>query len=372
LTDREPASIVSILVGEVRSALSEELKASASGIPFQVGFVDCSGGLLTLELWAKNPARGLDDSFEDGRLGWDYEGRQGKAEIISVLPQLSTLHAWMEEGKAPRTGDIVFVNPPRYLEIIHRLWHQSEVGTRAAAWELGLNGNSFHPELALDGERFGELRPAQKEVFRLVGWDASYLWGPPGTGKTTTLGYLLAEYLRARKASRILLISSMNVAVDTALLKTDERVRSLFPKDPRPPLLRFGSRFDPAKYEHCPHLIPVRDKSQIGLYEQHLKSVPSPSDPERYRIWRKKLDMIRERFAEERRLHLKTARVAGMTATYAVSLFDESDTWSRTARNFSRSPRAALSGTRCQAASRSATSVPDKYRFASVPGPQDR
>lgn len=97
--EREPASIVSIRVGEVRSALSEELKASATGIPFQVGFVACSGGLLTLELWAKNPARGLDDSFEDGRLGWDCEGRKGKAEIISVLPQLSTLHAWMEEGK---------------------------------------------------------------------------------------------------------------------------------------------------------------------------------------------------------------------------------------------------------------------------------
>ena len=27
-----------------------------------------------------------------------------------------------------------------------------KVGARAMAWELGLNGNSFHPELALDGE----------------------------------------------------------------------------------------------------------------------------------------------------------------------------------------------------------------------------
>ncbi|MGC2659223.1 MAG: DEAD/DEAH box helicase [Bryobacteraceae bacterium] len=191
------------------------------------------------------------------------------------------------------------------------------------AWELGLNSNSFHPELALDGERFGELRPAQKEAYRLVGWDASYLWGPPGTGKTTTLGYLLAEYLRARKTSRILLISSTHVAVDTALLKTDERARLVFPKDPRPPLLRFGSRFDPARYENCKHLIPVRDKSQIGVYERHLQDVPSPGDPERYRIWRKKLDAIREKFTEERRYHLKTARLAAMTATYAVSQFDE-------------------------------------------------
>ncbi|MDQ2777030.1 MAG: AAA family ATPase [Acidobacteriota bacterium] len=62
-----------------------------------------------------------------------------------------------------------------------------------------------------------------------MGWDASYLWGPPGTGKTTTLGYLVAEYLQARKASRILLVSSTNVASDTALLSVDERVKSLFP-----------------------------------------------------------------------------------------------------------------------------------------------
>ncbi len=255
----------------MRSALAEELKASAGGIPFQVGFVACSGGLVTLELWAKNPSRGLDESFEDGRLGWDWEGRKGSAEVISVVPQVSTLHAWMEAGNAPRIGDIVFVNPPRYLELIHKLWQRSEVGNRAIAWELGLNGNSFHPELALDGSRFDQLRPAQKDAFRLVGWDASYLWGPPGTGKTTTLGWLLAEYLQARKASRILLVSSTNVAVDTALLNADERVQSLFPKDARPSLLRFGSRFDPAKYEHLRHLIPVRDKSLIDVYEQHLR-----------------------------------------------------------------------------------------------------
>ena len=119
--------------GEVRSALAEELKANAAGIPFQVGFVLCSGGLITLELWAKNPSRGLDESFEDRRLGWDWEGRKGSAEIISVLPQMSTLHAWMEAGNSPRIGDIVFVNPPRYLELIHKLWQRSEVGNRAVA-----------------------------------------------------------------------------------------------------------------------------------------------------------------------------------------------------------------------------------------------
>jgi len=220
-------SILSVRANEIRSAIADELKTSAAGIPFKVAFVSCSGAFITLELWAKNPSRGLDETLEDGRLGWDCEGRKGSAEIVSVLPQISTLHAWMEAGNAPRIGDIVSVNPPRYLEIIHKLWQRPQIGNLAAAWEFGLNGNSFHQELAIDGQKFNQLRPAQKAAFQLVGWDASYLWGPPGTGKTTTLGWLLAEYLRARPNSRVLLLSSTNVAVDTALLTVDAKVKSL-------------------------------------------------------------------------------------------------------------------------------------------------
>lgn len=43
-----------------------------------------------------------------------------------------------------------------------------------------------------------------------------YVWGPPGTGKTTTLGHLIRELADAGK--RVLILSPYNIAVDEAVL----------------------------------------------------------------------------------------------------------------------------------------------------------
>ncbi|MEX2602361.1 MAG: AAA domain-containing protein [Balneolaceae bacterium] len=45
-----------------------------------------------------------------------------------------------------------------------------------------------------------------------------YIWGPPGTGKTATLGYIIANYLREGKS--VLFASNTNRAVDVGLLST--------------------------------------------------------------------------------------------------------------------------------------------------------
>lgn len=45
-----------------------------------------------------------------------------------------------------------------------------------------------------------------------------YIWGPPGTGKTATLGFIIANYLREGKT--VLFASNTNRAVDVGLLST--------------------------------------------------------------------------------------------------------------------------------------------------------
>jgi hypothetical protein len=47
---------------------------------------------------------------------------------------------------------------------------------------------------------------------------ATYLWGPPGTGKTTTLARIVAEHVRAGR--RVLITSHTNAAVDLLLERT--------------------------------------------------------------------------------------------------------------------------------------------------------
>jgi hypothetical protein len=50
-----------------------------------------------------------------------------------------------------------------------------------------------------------------------VGSEAAFVWGPPGTGKTTTVAHVVAAHARAGRS--VLLVANTNTAVDTALAR---------------------------------------------------------------------------------------------------------------------------------------------------------
>lgn len=54
-----------------------------------------------------------------------------------------------------------------------------------------------------------------------------YVWGPPGTGKTATLGYIVANLLNQNK--RVLFVSNTNRAVDVGLLSVIEALYEIDP-----------------------------------------------------------------------------------------------------------------------------------------------
>jgi hypothetical protein len=62
----------------------------------------------------------------------------------------------------------------------------------------------------------------QASIRRSLGSDTTFVWGPPGTGKTTTLARIVEAHYRAGQS--ILLVSNTNIAVDTALEKVAERL----------------------------------------------------------------------------------------------------------------------------------------------------
>jgi ssDNA-binding Zn-finger/Zn-ribbon topoisomerase 1 len=69
----------------------------------------------------------------------------------------------------------------------------------------------------------GTANPAQVlAVRRALGSDTCYIWGPPGTGKTTTLARIVEAHYRAGRS--VLLVSNTNIAVDTALERVAERL----------------------------------------------------------------------------------------------------------------------------------------------------
>jgi len=112
---------------------------------------------------------------------------------------------------------------PSFLleQLLERL---AELGEDASDLPLALFGFR-QPEL---GAPAGDLDDDSANEFQLdalravLERDVTYVWGPPGTGKTTTLA-LIAEHL-VRRGMRVLAVASTNVAVDNAVLKVAERL----------------------------------------------------------------------------------------------------------------------------------------------------
>ncbi len=88
-----------------------------------------------------------------------------------------------------------------------------------------------------------------KAISESVRRAVTFIWGPPGTGKTTTLGWIAADCLAAGES--VLLVSNTNVAVDRAF----RRVLDALPRGASTQqLLRLGLCDDAGLLPYCPDM----------------------------------------------------------------------------------------------------------------------
>jgi DNA replication ATP-dependent helicase Dna2 len=307
------------LAARIRAAIRDELNASSRGMPFRAWDINRAGAVLHMVLTPEGKLSILDETLEEGRMSWEAD-TTGSAEVISVLPAVSVINACLTTGQPPREGSLVYVNPPRYLEALLSLWEDGKRAAEIARWIFDLGGNRITWDEEVPFSVFNSLRPAQERSFSLVKWKTSFLWGPPGTGKTHTLGRLLASYLTHYTDGRVLLLSSTNVAVDLAILAVDDALNELGPAS-RPVCYRFGSRLDPQKFQNRKRLTPLRDRELVDKLRRHYEVVPDPANAELYHKWRQERDRLREAIRKENLEFLASARLAAMTTTLAAHDF---------------------------------------------------
>lgn len=163
----------------------------------------------------------------------------------------------------------------------------------------------------------------------------TFIWGPPGTGKTETLANIALQYID--RGFRVLMLSYSNVSVDGAVQRIFDR-----DKNPRPgKIVRYGyprskelmkheylTSYSLALYNH-PSLQEERDR--LTQERQRL-----PRTSRRYVEIGERLAKIRRSISEEEKSAVKSARFVATTVSkatvdsclyadnsYDIVLFDE-------------------------------------------------
>ena len=171
-------------------------------------------------------------SYEPSRLLW-------RGEVVAVDEDAGALYLAAEGKDVPTSGRFI-VQPFDFHESLARLLHSG----RTDAWQRDLCARlqatlapATEPTLSGDGG-IAALAQMWRHPWTL-------LWGPPGTGKTWTLGRQVARCVRDRH-ERVLVVSTTNRATDNAALQIGA---ALMDAGRRPLVRRIGSGVDFSRLE---------------------------------------------------------------------------------------------------------------------------
>ena len=316
---------------QIERAIRQELDYSTQAITFSVKGRTQDGPIWKLTVSDAGNNRGrsaLDESLEEAAVWWPGPPK-GTASVLSVVPEESVLYLRFASETPPASG-MIQIYPPRFLDALLEHWEDEDRARWSLDWfDRVRGGNSYDQNDAVDsGQSPRPLRAAQAEAFDLPGWDLSFLWGPPGTGKTYTLGSLLACYSALNPSRRVLLLSTTNWAVDLALLSVDDALdglKDILPgaKGARQACVRIGNHFVAKNYTGRKHLLPAVDEEVVRRLADVEAQRPAPENARAYDRWKTQVEQLRKKTRANARGALARSRLAAMTTTGAAFLLDE-------------------------------------------------
>jgi hypothetical protein len=172
---------------------------------------------------------GDEELFEGARIDFQVGTKKTKGSIVSMLPgKLKTIIISLESdfgNEIPQCS--ITQDEAALLESLQKRLEieigkadkkvGAPVGMNTALADLLLTGESEECASDCRGVDISELNHGQKEFFKkAVQHTISFLWGPPGTGKTKTLGSIIAYFYD--NLERTFICSNTNQAVDQVLL----------------------------------------------------------------------------------------------------------------------------------------------------------
>ena len=179
---------------------------------------------------------GDEELFEGARIDIQVGSRKIKGSLVSIFgTNVRTLVISLDEdcGSAVEHCSIAQDDATFFESLQNRLEIENGKSDKKKGKPVGMNfsladdllnakskkvGNSTHANLEIS-----ELNEQQVDFTRkMIENSVSFLWGPPGTGKTQTLGAGLSYFYDTKERS--LITSNTNKAVDQVLLKLCNRL----------------------------------------------------------------------------------------------------------------------------------------------------
>jgi hypothetical protein len=321
---------------EILSGIRAELSKTAKHIEFKVASREQEGAVwkvfVDLSDQVKPRSGGLDESLEGARAWWPGEPTNGMADVLSVIAEEEQINLRYATSTPPGPGQILRIYPPKYLEALRDAWADDRwAGRSLARLDKITEGVNVHDaSKAVSVPPFPRLRLRKRQVvaFGLPRWDYGFLWGPPGTGKTTTLGALLAAYLVKFPKDRILLLSTTNLAVDQALVSVDKALEEWSAKSTgvahcRKVCARIGNHFLASNYKDRQHLLPVKDERLLREPVELETKQPPKENVGAFNTWKQRIDSVRQAIRAQAKKALDDARLAAMTTTRAGFTLDD-------------------------------------------------
>lgn len=308
---------------ELRGALENERLVSQAGYGFKITAVTQRNAGLQLDLEPSRevgPGTSLDESLEGATVWWAHGGLSSRADVYVVDGDKGRILIRFIAGALPTVGQAVKLYPIDFLTPLIELLKQRTV--RDGIINRSRRDSSLFCPVPPSAD-FAELRARQIEVVGVAGGSLTLVDGPPGTGKTYTLGATIANLLIERSGERVLLLGPTNAAVDGLLLSANNWLVRLGRSDISAKMKRVGSRFQTKRYVDAPHLLP----QGVATAAQRLRILeleePKRDDLDAFARWRREIDAARAELRADFLQTAATSRVIAMTTTAAAQAYED-------------------------------------------------
>ncbi len=206
------------------------------------------------------------------------------------------------------------------VEFTSEQWHLLEA-LMDRLGEMSPDTDSLAYQVACNGKKQMKKRQSlacgQNRAFnRATSEPITFIWGPPGTGKTETLANIALEHIK--QGRRVLMLSYSNVSVDGALLRVARKADFTDGKIIRygyPRIKKLLESETLTSYRYALHTHPKKAEEYQKLMETKRKL--QKKDPERVKV-NKQLNKIREELLEQEQELIHQAAFVATTVSKAT------------------------------------------------------